>query len=46
MLPVFLRTFGKRSSALFALVKLESEIVENGLLGGSERKKRLMAALR
>ena len=43
VLPVFLRTF---ANALFASVKAGSEIVENGLLSGSEQRKRSMAALR
>ena len=46
MLPVFLRFFSKCSNVLFASVKAGSEIMENGLLSGSERRKRSTAALR
>ena len=47
VLPVFLRTFANAlTNALFASVKAGSEIVENGLLSGSEHRKRSMAALR
>ena len=42
----FSEVFCEWSNALFATAKAGSEIVENGLLSGSERRKRLMAAVR
>ena len=42
----FSEDFCKCCKALFASVKAGSEIVENGLLSGSERRKQSVAALR
>ena len=46
VLPVFSEDYCKCSNALFTSVKAGLEIVENGLLSGSERRKRSLAALR
>ena len=43
--PVFLRSFTNASKTLFASVKAVSEIKENGLLCGGERRKRSVATL-
>ena len=40
MLPVFLRSFANALMIYFASEKAGSEITENGLLRGSERRKR------
>ena len=45
LFPVFFRSFTKASKTLFASVKAGSEIMENGLLCGGERRKRSVAAL-
>ena len=46
MLPVFLRSFANALLLYFASVKAGSDLTENGLLNGSERRKRSMATPR